>query len=215
MNVSTIEVKMGISSGSSAVVFYGVVIYLPWNPSWNILWDRIANFDESSLFAKAARAVPSDDLKQEGSLPEQVVKYAKVEKSILVSKDDKESMTEKEMKDLDGDDYEAMQGMGEGSHAASALDKILGEGHGLKLKTYFGGDFTEGELDAVLVLEHTTGYAFAEGGEYNLGVKASGLDIRFIRNAEIDENVARALRAFGLEGKTEPGWKFVTTADRS
>lgn len=47
---------------------------------------------------------------------------------------------------------------------------------------------------------------------WSLGARARDLDLPFIHNAEMDESLLRALRAFGMEANSTPGWQVVTTA---
>lgn len=44
------------------------------------------------------------------------------------------------------------------------------------------------------------------------GCKSHGFGPTIIHNAEMDERLLRALRAFGMEANSTPGWQVVTTA---
>lgn len=202
----TSYIKIGVDHTFSAAIAYGVAITLPREPSWTILQHRLEKFDDS-LLAKAARAVPENNLKQE-DIPEQIRKSAKLLKSVLISQTDKDDMSQEEveMAKEEGDVEELSQ------PALKALNKIFGEGHGLELKAFCGGDYYDGDLQTALVLVHAASCVNVDDGD--LGVGVANLNLPFVRNAEVDEVIARALRAFGMEAESGPGWKLVTTASR-
>jgi len=173
----------------SGDIVYGVVVTLPKNPSWTVLQERLEKFENMNQADQGT-------------------------KSVLISKTDKDSMTKEEIALVNEVyDGESLQEWFEsGAGAKSALNKILGEENGFELKAYTGGDYYVGRLETVLLLEYANSRVANPLSGYGAVVK--NLNLPFIRNAEIDEKLSRALGTLGLEAG-EPGWKFVATNSKS
>lgn len=132
--------------------------------------------------------------------------------------DDKDVMTEEELQlseeDTDNLDERLIQENDGNNAGDSALNTILGEGHGLKLKAYCGGDYYDVDgLTTALVLEYTATmrplYA-----TYGFGLIAECLGLPFLDNPEVDEKLERALQSLGMAGSV-PDWCQIATYDKS
>jgi hypothetical protein len=210
-----LESKMGRESLTDIAVVYGAVIALPTNPSAILLCKRLLEV-EDSFFATAARAVPKEDLDDENGLPEQIAKSARIVRSVLVSKDDTDAMTEEECATLKkrkcyGDSDDSLEEEGIGIASKAAIDKIVGEGHGLELKGYKGWNYWDNDDDGILLLEHVESRFI--GRRVDAGVSAAmSLNIPTMEGKEeIDGNIRQVLRALGLEAEGDPGWQLVVT----
>jgi hypothetical protein len=203
---------MGRESHVEIVVAYGAVIELPRSPSVLLLCKRLLDV-ESSLFATAARAVPKQDLDDESGLPEQIAKSARIVRSILVSRYDTDAMTQEECDALEEEEGEddSLDDARIGRASEAAINKIVGDGHGLELKGFKGLIYWDNHDDGVLLLEHFESrfVRFC----VNAGVAdATTLNMPNIeRKEEIDRNIHQVLRALGLEAEGDPGWQLVVT----
>jgi hypothetical protein len=201
---------MGSECQVQVTVVYGVVIKLPDNPSWLLLCKRLLEVD-LALLATAARTGSREDLEDGKGHLDQIYKSARIVRSVLVSRDDEDAMTEKERAETAEEEDFVDEGPIE-SNSKSAINKILGKGHGLQLGLYTGDDVYWGndQNEEILLLEHVKSRFIRANVE--TGATSWSLTIPTIEKQEqIDGNIDQVLRALGMEAGGGPGWQLVAT----
>lgn len=173
---------------------------------------------DDSLFATAARSMAkSGELDDAAAaIPEQIAEAARVaSRPVLISQTDEQAMTEDEKKiehEWDDDCIDNHH-----PDAGNAIDKILGDDHGLELRVFVAFSGYEGDcddyMDPILFLFHEASCVVDEN-ECRPHAKAHAFSLPVLAKEEetqINANMDKVLHALGLEAEAEPTWQLIVT----
>ena len=195
---------MPTATDISAAFVYGVSIKIPELPCWETLCQRLEKTEAiPSLFATASRAASKEDIKD---TPEPIAKSARSVRSVWLplreNDGSSEEEDEEEQKILEFTDKLA-------STSKSAMDQVLGKGHGLRMVPYAAEGDSFNESPSLLLQHEVSGHTNIDisAGTVVFGVGALG----DTKNVDVDENIRTVLERLGLEADSSIGWQFVAT----
>lgn len=208
---------MGLEVVATSSLVYGVVVKTPVERSWPLVLKRLQEWEKkgvesgstSSTIAASGSKDDEEGLSDDSQKP--VTKVAKMTKQYVFHGDDHNDMDEigeiNYLQDHDDDISKA---------AKEAFDKVLGLGHGLTMKVYYGHDEDTSRVELLLQVEdcHVSGPVDSRKAVSMLKVDPT---LRGGDKDKIDALILKALAIFGLdvsiteEGKEQPGWIMATT----